>query len=188
MTTTPTALPDLTDLDTFQYGDPYEAWRIMRREAPVHWHERSWGKGFWSVTRYEDLIDVSIDPHTFVSSQGIILDNDGIRTKRERRLEEQGGMMLDARGRMLIMSDPPRHTDLRQVVNKHFTRKGVAYLEASTRKTVTRILDEVSERGECDFVMDISRKLPLEVICEMLGIDRAFSSKVLCILKPVTSL
>ena len=161
---------DLCDLDTFQHGDPNEYFDVLRREAPVHWHERSWGKGFWAVTKYDDLLNVSIDPYTFVSSRGIVLDNDGVRTAREKRLEEQGGYEMDARGRMLIMSDPPRHTDLRQLVNKDFTRKGIAYLEAETRKTVTRILDEVCERGECDFVLDMARKLPLEVICELMGV------------------
>jgi cytochrome P450 len=160
---------DLTDPDLFLRGHQWDAWRILRNEAPVHWNERSWGKGFWNITKYDDVVTVSIDPHTFISGQGIILDNDGRRTKREERMRTSG-MMYDPRGTMMIMSDPPRHTLLRQVVNKGFTRNAVVRLEPHIRELVTKIIDDVIERGECDFVMDISRRLPLEVICEMMGV------------------
>jgi len=161
---------DLTDVDLFLHGDPHEAWRTLRREAPVHWNERSWGPGFWNITRYEDVIQVSVDPGTFISGAGIILDNDGQRMRREERLREAGGMIMDPRGHMMIMTDPPRHTFMRQLVNKGFTHKSVMRMEPHIRAIVTKIIDDVCERGECDFVLDISRKLPLEVICEMVGV------------------
>jgi cytochrome P450 len=59
---------------------------------------------------------------------------------------------------------------MRQLVNKGFTHKSVMRMEPYIRSIVTRIIDDVCERGECDFVLDISRKLPLEVICEMVGV------------------
>jgi cytochrome P450 len=71
---------------------------------------------------------------------------------------------------MMIMTDPPRHTLLRQIVNKGFTHKSVRAMEPYLRKRCTDIIDTIIEQGECDFVMDISRKLPLEVICEMVGV------------------
>jgi cytochrome P450 len=77
---------------------------------------------------------------------------------------------MDPRGNMMIMTDPPRHTLLRRIVNKGFTHKSVRAMEPYLRKLCTRIIDDVIERGECDFVMDISRKLPLETICEMVGV------------------
>ncbi|HYZ91833.1 MAG TPA: cytochrome P450 [Actinomycetota bacterium] len=165
---------DLTDVDLFLRGEHHEAFKTLRRESPVHWNELSWeAGGFWNITKYEDVIHVGVDPTTFISGQGIILDNDGKRTMRERNLEGTtgGGIgYMDPRGNMMIMTDPPRHTVLRQIVNKGFTHKSVRAMEPHLRGLVTRIIDDVIEKGECDFVMDISRRLPLEVICEMVGV------------------
>lgn len=161
---------DLTDLELFMHGDPHAAWTVLRREAPVHWQEQSWRPGYWNITRYEDVMRVSVDPATFISSKGIILDNDGRQAQREEQLRQQGGAMLDSRGHMMIMTDPPRHTFLRQLVNKAFTHKAVMRMEPHVQEIVKSLLDDVSERGECDFVLDISRKLPLVVICEMVGV------------------
>jgi cytochrome P450 len=160
---------DLTDVDLFLHGDPHAVWRTLRNEAPVHYNERSWGPGFWNITKYEDVLAVGVDPATWISGKGIILDNDGVRTQREYEMSEQQ-IGLDPRGNMMIMTDPPRHTFMRQLVNKAFTHKSVRRMEPHIRELVTKILDDVCEKGECDFVMDISRLVPLEVICEMVGV------------------
>src|SRR5438477_2880094 len=160
---------DLTDVDLFLHGDPHAVWRTLRREAPVHYNERSWGPGFWNITKYEDVLRVGVDPETFISGKGIILDNDGVRTRREMEMAEEN-FGVDPRGNMMIMTDPPRHTFMRQLVNKAFTHKSVRRMEPHIRELVTKILDDVCEKGECDFVMDISRLVPLEVICEMVGV------------------
>ncbi len=160
---------DLTDVDLFLRGEAYEAFRTLRREAPVHYNERSWGKGFWNITKYEDVLNVGVDPHTFISGKGIILDNDGVRTARENQFA-QDSFGMDPRGNMMIMMDPPRHTLMRQLVNKAFTHKAVRRMEVHIRELVTKLLDNICEKGECDFVMDISRLVPLEVICEMVGV------------------
>jgi cholest-4-en-3-one 26-monooxygenase len=162
---------DLTDVDMFLHGDPHAAWRTLRREAPVHYQERRVGPGFWNITKYEDVIKVSVDPTSFISGNGIILDNDGRQREREAMLAERGGAgYMDARGHMMIMTDPPRHTLMRQIVNKGFTHKAVLSLEPLITRIVTKIIDDVCEQGECDFVLDISKKLPLEVICELVGV------------------
>jgi cytochrome P450 len=164
---------DLTDPDLFVHGDPHAAWRLLRREAPVHWQERSRSNGdlpgFWNITKYSDVLRVSVDPSAFISGQGIVLDNDGRRTKREQELMA-AGLYNDPRGVMMIMTDPPRHTLLRKLVNKGFTPRAVARMEPHIRAICTKIIDDVIERGECDFVLDISRRLPLEVICETVGV------------------
>jgi cholest-4-en-3-one 26-monooxygenase len=162
---------DLTDVDMFLHGDPHATWRTLRREAPVHWQERSVGAGFWNITKYDDVIKVSVDPASFISGNGIILDNDGRQREREQMMAERGGAgYMDARGHMMIMTDPPRHTLMRQIVNKGFTHKAVLSLEPLITSIVTKIIDDVCEQGECDFVLDISKKLPLEVICELVGV------------------
>lgn len=157
---------DLCNPDLFSLGDPHSVFALLRREAPLYWQERSWGPGFWNVTKYADLITVSRDPVTFISSQGIVIDNDGERTRREQEMPAERQFS----GQMMIMTDPPRHSKLRQLVNKGFTPRAVSNLEPHIRSVVTMILDEVCELGECDFVIDISRKLPLVVICEQMGV------------------
>ena len=162
---------DLTDVDMFLRGEQYDAWRVLRNEAPVHWNERSWGPGFWNITKYEDVINIGCDPYTFISGEGIILDNDGARTRREEMLRNANqGMVFDPRGNMMIMTDPPRHTLLRRMVNKAFTHKSVRRMEPHIRRLSTQIINDIAERGECDFVWDVARLLPLEVICEMVGV------------------
>jgi cytochrome P450 len=169
MTTPTIETIDLTDVDLFLDGDPHEVWRTLRNEAPVHYNERAWGPGFWNITKYHDVLAVGVDPVTWISGKGIILDNDGMRTRREYEMSEQQ-IGLDPRGNMMIMTDPPRHTFMRQLVNKAFTHRSVRRMEPHIRELVTKILDDVCERGECDFVMDIARLVPLEVICEMVGV------------------
>lgn len=162
---------DLTDVDFFWKGDPHIGWKILRNEDPVHWQERSWGPGVWHVTKYHDVIRVGVDPETFISGNGIILDNDGRQTERQRQMEQSGGGYMDARGNMMIMTDPPRHTLMRQLVNRGFTHKAVRKLEDWSRAFVSKEIDAVLEGGgDCDFVYDIARKLPLEVICELVGV------------------
>jgi cytochrome P450 len=160
---------DLTDVDLFLRGEAYDAFRTLRQQAPVHYNERPWGKGFWNITKYDDVLNVGVDPHTFISGKGIVLDNTGVRTKREEELAGQN-LGVDPRGNMMIMTDPPRHTFMRQLVNKAFTHKSVRRMEPHIRELVTKILDDICEKGECDFVWDISRLVPLEVICEMVGV------------------
>jgi cytochrome P450 family 142 subfamily A polypeptide 1 len=70
----------------------------------------------------------------------------------------------------MIDQDDPRHTRQRRLVYKGFTPKQVAQLEEHTRSTVTRILDGVADKGECDFVTEVAAPLPMTVIGEMLGI------------------
>jgi cytochrome P450 len=64
---------DLTDLDFFVHGDPQAAFRLLRAEAPVYWHERKPGQRFWAVSSYEDALKVYHDPMTFSSERGISL-------------------------------------------------------------------------------------------------------------------
>jgi len=160
---------DLTDVDLFLRGEQYDVFERLRREAPVHYNERPWGKGFYNITKYEDVLAVGVDPATWISGKGIILDNDGVRTQREIEMSEQN-IGLDPRGNMMIMTDPPRHTFMRQLVNKAFTHKQVRRMEPHIRELVTKILDNICEKGEADFVMDVARLVPLEVICEMVGV------------------
>src|SRR5208282_787231 len=155
---------DLTNLDLFTRGEQYEAWRTLRAEAPVFWHERRAGAGFWAVTRYDDALKVYHDPAQYSSERGISLQFSAAGAP-----EEQSGF-----GQMMIMTDPPRHGQIRSLINRRLTPRAVSEFEPHIRAITTAIIDAVIEKGECDFVVDIAGKLPTAVICDMMGIPREY--------------
>jgi cholest-4-en-3-one 26-monooxygenase len=153
---------NLLDLDLFVNGDPHQAFTLLRRQAPVYWHERENGRGFWAVTRYQDALRIYHDPQTYSSEQGISLTFDNV-------IPEQAGS-----GMMMILTDPPRHNRIRQVISARFTPRAIAAYEPEVRRICDDILDAVVERGECDFVVDVAAKVPTAAICEMLGIPAEY--------------
>jgi cytochrome P450 len=147
---------------TLPEGEREGAFATLRRERPVSWHEEfeypglPKGPGFWSVTRWEDVWTVSRTPDLFISGQGSNIGDLPIE-------------LLEFFGSMINM-DAPRHTKLRLLVNKGFTPRTVARVEQMVRERARRIVDAVAPRGGCDFVTEIAAALPLEIICEMMGI------------------
>jgi cholest-4-en-3-one 26-monooxygenase len=149
---------DLNDLDAFERGVPHEWFRLLRREAPVHWHEEPAGPGYWCITRYRDLKRISRDPSTFSSERkGTLL-----------REPEPGGLPLIQS--IMINMDPPRHRRYRGLVNRAFTPRMIEGLRPRVVELVDEIIDAVIEAGECDFVEGLAAPLPMLVICEMMGV------------------
>jgi cytochrome P450 len=68
--------------------------------------------------------------------------------------------------------DPPQHGEFRSILSQYFTPRSIRALEPEIAKITTEILDDVMDRGECDFVTEISSKVPVAVIAEMLGVPR----------------
>ena len=73
---------------------------------------------------------------------------------------------------LMLMMDPPRHTRYRLLVSRAFTPRNIRALEEYIDRTATEIVDNVIERGECDFVTDLAAELPLQVIAEMMGVPQ----------------
>ena len=170
---------NLADNGIFRRNEAHDLFRTLRREAPVHWSGPSEAnhKGFWSLTKLEDVLAVSRQPELFISSRGITLAEPRVDEDESLGTEGGGGAMAEAahgasQYGMLITSDPPNHVKLRRLVNKGFTPRAVRAMEDHIRNLTTGILDEVADRGECDFVGDVAAQLPLAVICEMMGIER----------------
>jgi cholest-4-en-3-one 26-monooxygenase len=153
---------DLNNPDVFLRGEHYDAFKVLRAQAPVYWHERVPGQGFWAVTNYEDALKVYHNPSIYSSERGISLQFNF------SAVAEQGAGF----GMMMIATDPPRHSRIRQIINRRFTPKALAPYEPHIRKIADEIIEGVIERGECDFVVDVAAKLPTAVICEMMGISR----------------
>jgi cytochrome P450 len=149
---------DLTDPDTYASGMPFGAFRQLRSRAPVAWHPYGDGPGFLALTGYEEVLAVSRDSATWSSqSTGVFFD--------VPRPEDEFQLEL-----MMLTMDPPRHTKLRSLVSKGFTPRQVAKLNNHVADMAREIVDDVVERGECDFVDDIAGALPSYVIAELLGI------------------
>jgi cytochrome P450 len=151
---------DLTDLDFFMNGDVTGAFRLLRAEDPVHWQEKRPGRGFWSLTKFEDLLTVYRDAQSFMSGKGVTLHFGEDET-------DSSGL-----GSSMIMADPPRHAKMRIVVSRRFTPRAVAPFADRIRAIASAIVDGIIERGQCDFVNDIAARLPTAAICDLMGIAR----------------
>jgi cytochrome P450 len=159
---------NLADPEIFIRNEQHALFRLLRQQAPVSWNE-GWQfddlppfPGFWNIVKYDDVLRISRDPQTFISSHGIIMGT----------TPETAGPAAGL-GKMMIVTDPPRHVRLRRLVNKGFTPRAVAALEPHIRGIAAGIIDEVCERGAIDFVTDVAVQLPLAVICEMMGVPKA---------------
>jgi cytochrome P450 len=148
---------DLVNPDNYVARVPYEWFDLLRREAPVYWHEEAPpNHGFWAVTRFHDIEEVLRDTRTFSSAQGVTL-------------EEQNPEEVEARRSMIDM-DPPGHSRLRRLVSKHFTRSAVAQYEGFVREQARLVLDRALPTGELDFVEQVSRELPIRVLARIMGV------------------
>src|SRR5215467_954793 len=149
---------NLTDPDIFQKGTPHEMFKVLRREAPVYWHDEPDGPGFWAITKYHDLKFVSKNPGLFSSARQGTLRQDPPPND------------LPAVQSIMLNMDPPRHRQYRTLVSQAFTPRMIGNLHGRIRAMVQEIINGVIERGECDFVEEVAALLPLAVICEMMGV------------------
>src|SRR5215207_1762580 len=148
---------DLSDHDQFLERVPYEAFAQLRHEDPVHWNAETGGPGFWAVTRYEDIRHVHRNVDLYSSEIG------------GTSLEDLDADQIEARKSMIDM-DPPRHDELRGLINRRFTPRAVGVWEEKVRKVTREVLEEALPKGEFDFVHEISSEIPMQVFAEILGV------------------
>jgi cytochrome P450 family 142 subfamily A polypeptide 1 len=140
--------PDIDLLEGSFYVDkPREKYAWMRANAPVYFDDPN---GVWGIASYETLLAAEKNPKTFSNAGGIRPDNGPIP--------------------MMIDMDDPEHWKRRKLVNKGFTPRRVRDSEDHIRDVCDAIIDQVCERGECDFVHDIAAPLPMILIGNMLGV------------------
>ena len=141
----------------------------LHAEAPLDWFEEPLpdnpylqaGPGYWCVTRHEDIATISRNPDIYSSAQGITITD----TPPE---------FLEFFSSMIAMDDP-RHARLRRIVSKGFTPRMLAALEDSVQSVAAGIVDDIAERGKCDFVTDVAAALPLKIVCDLMGVpDSAY--------------
>ena len=149
----------LLDPDRFQRQEHHAMFEVLRREDPVYWTEEADGGGFWSITKHADLQLINRDAEGFSS------EANGVNIP-----ELDANAAFDMRGQMMLMTDPPKHTRYRLLVNKGFTPRMINLIEDHLRYRAELIVDSVIERGECDFVIDVAAELPLQAIAEIMGV------------------
>lgn len=138
--------------DRTLHAEPYTVWRRMRDEAPVYYNQEY---DFYALSRFDDVMNASLDTECFSSEHGITLD---------MITEEPWG---DPKA--MIMMDPPSHTAMRKMVNRTFFRSRIAKLEDYVRELCRGYLDRYVGSGGFDYVNDFSAKLPVMVISSLLG-------------------
>jgi methyl-branched lipid omega-hydroxylase len=155
---------DFGDMSLWERDDWPGMFARLRDQRPVSWHTEPEipgmtvgpGPGFWSLVRYDDIVQASRTPDVFVSGRGT-------------NIPDFPAEVYEFLGSMINM-DPPRHTRFRLIVNRGFTPRQVGAIESSVHDRARSIVDAVAEKGSCDFVTEIAAALPLQIICDMMGI------------------
>ncbi len=151
------ATPDLY-YDPYDYGidaDPHPVWRRMRDEAPLYRNDKY---DFWALSRFDDVMQASLDDATYSSAHGTVL---------ELMTEEANTSP------MMIFLDRPEHTHLRKLVSRAFSPRQIAKLEPEIRRIAAGYLDAVVGEKRFDYLEDFGNKLPVMVISTLLGVPEA---------------
>ena len=147
----------LANLDHFSNGAPWSLFEELRRESPVHWNEEEKpNSGFYSVTRFHDIVKVLRDSDTFTS-------------ERFTNLEEVDAEQEEAR-RSLLETDGTRHRALRRLLQGQFTPQAVAKYETFLRGLTATTLDNAFAKGEFDFVEEVAADFPIQVLAKLLDV------------------
>lgn len=149
-------VPAYSPFDPEVIADPYPHYRELREHAPVYWSVEA---NSWVLSRYDDVSAALTDPATYSSASGVFPTPPGV---------DMTEMLLP----MLVMSDPPRHTQLRQLVSKAFTPRRIAALDTAIHTVVDELLERIPAQRTWDFVSGFSGALPAIVIADLLGIPR----------------
>jgi cytochrome P450 len=165
---------ELWNPNSWKRGHPYGLYERMRTEAPVMWSKmRSPASRFWSVSRYEDIKTVELQPSIFSSARG------GINLAVPEREHWKPEIMVRAAMDNLISMDEPQHMQMRIQQKDFFIPAYVADLREKVRAKVDRLCDDLEADGPTvDFVRLFSNELPLYTLCEMLGVDEADRPKI----------
>lgn len=138
------------------FDDPTAMYADLRDNAPVYFSSTY---GFYALSRYADVLAAHTDTERLVSSYGVTLD-----------------MLMNRQPtaiKMMILMDPPAHTQQRQLVSQAFRRRTITNLEPLVTNTVIEYLDQLDNRDSFDFVADFAALFPVEVISAMLGVPKA---------------
>lgn len=168
----PVPTTDFSSPDTYADGHPHLEFHRLRRESPVFWNPESPpGKGFWGLTRYDDILAVSSNPKLFCNGQGYKSVDDTYM-----RLSDHVGAAMS---RILPAIDPPEHSTIRHVFTTYFSPKVVRDIEEGVREKARKIISKMDGRNSIELVSDLAVHLPIEVLADLMGIPQEDRHKLL---------
>ncbi len=180
MASTPALSADDFDLSDLEFwARPVEvreaAFRVLRAERPIAFYEEMElaesaipipaGRGYWALTRHADIVEVSRHPELYCSGQS------------GSTIVDMPVELLEFFGSMINMDDP-RHSRLRRIVSAAFNPRMVKSVEDTIEQVADEIIDTVAPLGSCDFVTEVAGRLPLKVICDMMGVPESDYDRV----------
>jgi cytochrome P450 len=139
------------------FDDPYPTYRMLREKAPAYFDEQS---GMWLITRYADVDRVTNDFEIFSSCRGNVTVDSPMRV-----------------GKTLGSLDPPRHDELRRVIQRALSPARMNAVVPIVREKTRNSLAKLRDREVCDFVADVSKPLLFEGIGRLLGLDEAAAAR-----------
>ncbi|MEV4564010.1 cytochrome P450 [Nonomuraea sp. NPDC049419] len=158
---------DLSDRDFWArpMSEREEAFeRLRRMEGPAFFEEMEIsyapkGPGYYALVKHADILEASRNPEVFCSGDG-----------GATNIPDMPAEFAEYFGSMINMDDP-RHARLRRIVSRAFTPKMIKQFEADVEAAATGIVDDLLAKGPgCDFVTEVAARLPLKIICDMMGI------------------
>jgi cytochrome P450 len=163
-------LDDINLTDPAFWTTPLEvrqaAFATLRRERPIAFFEEPMfdgspvGPGYYALTRFDDVVEVSRNADVYCSGQGSTSVTD---------MPPEAGEFFGS----FITMDDPRHARLRGIVSRRFTPKQLSKVMDDVAVIADEVIDDMCEKGETDFVADIAQPFPLLIICDMMGIPRS---------------
>jgi cholest-4-en-3-one 26-monooxygenase len=166
---------DLTDPELYTTRVPTQELAELRRAAPVWWVAQRPGSagfddgGYWAVTRHADILAISKTPDVYSSSENTALIRFAEGTPRES---------IEMQRIILLNMDPPEHTKLRGLVSRGFNPRAIGSLRQALTDRAQAIVAAALETGTGDFVADVAMELPLQAICELLGVPQEDRGKI----------
>ena len=145
---------DLMDPAT-HFGNPWPLYDWLREEQPMYWDSIN---ELWCVSRYDDIVALAKQPEVFTSSEGNV----------PKMPQDPSFINLDGK----------KHRDRRKLIQAFFSPAAVRKMQEHILDSVDALIDEVIEKGSCDFVEDIAAPLPVKLIAEMTGIPEEYHEDV----------
>ncbi len=159
---------EIYDPDVYVGGVPHDDFERLRREEPVSYQPENGiiygginGKGFWAITKYDDIVACARNPHVFSSWVG------------GTNVPDHQEMDLDYIRMLMINMDPPQHTKFRALVRRGFTPRQVAAMKQGCADWVDKTFDAAPVGETFDFVRWVAGEIPLQILAEVMGIPQS---------------
>jgi len=143
-----------------RHGYPHPEWTWLRRHAPVFWYERPNVDPFWAITKHADIIELGKQPDLFLNAPRLAVFENDLPPPPE------------GQSRHLLNMDPPDHARYRRVTSSWFTPRAIQGMDEKVARVTREVLDDAAMKPEGDFVKDVSARITIAVIAEMLGVPR----------------